>query len=163
MQPLLVRKAQPADLPGILELYATARKFMQEHGNPTQWGDSYPPQELLQQDMAADQLYVETNETGIHGVFVLMQGEDPMYRVIEQGKWLSDAPYMAIHRVAGDGTVRGVFATAVAFALRRCPHLRVDTHAENRVMQACITKAGFTPCGIVYTETGSPRIAYERL
>ena len=41
-------------------------------------------------------------------------------------------------------------------------HLRIDTHADNKVMQKQILKNGFTRRGIVYMEDGSPRIAYEK-
>ena len=38
-----IRKATMNDLPDILAIYAYARKYMKEHGNPDQWRDSYPP------------------------------------------------------------------------------------------------------------------------
>ncbi len=37
-----IRKATMNDLPDILAIYAYARKYMKEHGNPDQWRDSYP-------------------------------------------------------------------------------------------------------------------------
>ena len=52
---------------------------------------------------------------------------------------------------------------AVAFAAGRCPHLRIDTHADNRPMRNHIAGAGFVYCGIIRVEDGSPRLAYERL
>mgnify|MGYP002933455973 FL=1 len=53
--------------------------------------------------IAARELYVLREEGAIHGVFAFILGEDPTYRVIEQGAWLSDAPYGTIHAVASDG------------------------------------------------------------
>ena len=41
-----IRKATMNDLPDILAIYAYARKYMKEHGNPDQWRDSYPPVSL---------------------------------------------------------------------------------------------------------------------
>ncbi len=39
----MIRQAEEADLPVILEIYAYARDFMAENGNPHQWGaDSRP-------------------------------------------------------------------------------------------------------------------------
>ena len=52
------RKATKADLPRLLEVYAAARKFMQESGNPTQWTDGYPQQALVEQDIAQERLFV---------------------------------------------------------------------------------------------------------
>lgn len=43
----------------------------------------------------------------------------------------------------------------------RVPHLRIDTHEDNAVMQHVIEKCGFKRCGIIYVSNGTPRIAYE--
>ena len=40
-------------------------------------------------------------ESGLHGVFAFILGEDPTYGVIEDGQWLSGDPYGTIHRIAG--------------------------------------------------------------
>ncbi len=32
-----IRPAQPGDLPALLEIFADARAFMAQTGNPTQW------------------------------------------------------------------------------------------------------------------------------
>ena len=53
-----IRKATMNDLPNILAIYAYARKYMKEHGNPDQWRDSYPPVSLTTQDIQSDCLYV---------------------------------------------------------------------------------------------------------
>ena len=54
-----IRKATMNDLPDILAIYAYARKYMKEHGNPDQWRDSYPPVSLLpHRDIQSDCLYV---------------------------------------------------------------------------------------------------------
>ena len=47
------------------------------------------------------------------------------------------------------------------FALARISHLRIDTHADNRVMQRAVEKVGFTRRGIIYIADGTPRIAYD--
>lgn len=41
----MIRKAVPADEPAIAGVYAKARDFMKEHGNPDQWGSQYPPED----------------------------------------------------------------------------------------------------------------------
>ena len=97
----------------------------------------------------------------IRGVFAFIPGIDPTYGYIE-GSWCSDAPYAAIHRVASDGA-GGILAEAVAFGWEKIQHLRIDTHADNWVMQRAIERAGFQKCGIIYLENGDPRIAYEKI
>lgn len=155
----LIRKAQPEDFPRILEIYAYARQFMRDNGNPTQWGDGAPAESTLRADMAAGELYV-LEQNGLHGVFALISGVDPTYAEIE-GAWLSQSPYATLHRVAGDGTLHGIFDSAVAFAKTQYPHLRIDTHRDNKIMQHVITKNGFVYCGVINTEDGTPRLAYE--
>ena len=54
----MIRGARRSDLEQILEIYAHARKAMADSGNPTQWGDSYPPQEMLEEDIDSNRLNV---------------------------------------------------------------------------------------------------------
>ena len=157
-----IRKADGGDLGRILEIYACARAFMAQTGNPTQWGKTHPSEKTLREDIAQGNLYLVCSENGIHGVFALCFGEDPTYKVIENGAWSSDAPYGTIHRIASDGS-GGVFSAAVAYCRERVNYLRIDTHHDNRVMQHILEKNGFTPCGVIYVEDGSPRIAYDRI
>jgi len=159
----MIRPAVHADLPAVLNVYRHARTFMAANGNPTQWGDSYPAPELLEEDIRLGRLFVDTADDHICGVFMFAVGADPTYAYIENGNWLDNSPYGVIHRVAADGTVPGVLKRCAAFCRERCPHLRIDTHEDNHVMQKCIAKEGFTRCGTIYVEDGSPRIAYERL
>lgn len=160
---MTVRPARREDLARLMDIYAAARAFMAEHGNPHQWGDGYPRRELVAEDIALGRSYVIEGPDGLaHAVFMFAPGPDPTYQVIEDGAWPDDAPYGVIHRVAGDGQVRGVLAAAVAFARTRCDHIRMDTHADNTVMQAALAKNGFTRCGVIYTDDGTPRLAYQR-
>ena len=156
-----VRKAQWSDLDRILEIYAVARTFMKETGNPTQWGSHYPPREMLEADIPAGNLYV-VEDSAVHGVFAYFTEADPTYGYIEDGAWLDERPYGTIHRVAGDGS-GGVFTAVLNFAESQNPHVRIDTHADNTVMQHVLAKHGFTRTGIIYLEDGDPRIAFEKV
>ena len=162
MDKLTVRPAALAELPRIMEIYATARKFMADNGNPTQWPSTYPPRDLLEEDIAAGNLYVVAKNDAIHGVFAFILGDDPTYALIENGSWRSDSPYGTIHRIASDGT-GGILRTALHFAAGHADHLRIDTHADNKPMQHLVEKYGFSRRGIIYTDNGSPRIAYDRI
>ena len=156
----MIRLARAEDLPALTPIYDAARRFMAEHGNPTQWSDHYPLPEDLEADLARGQLYVLEEEGALHGAFVLQFGEEPNYREID-GAWLSDAPYAAIHRVASDGTVPGLFDACLAFCRERTGHLRIDTHENNAVMRHLIASRGFRPCGTVRVEDGTSRLAFE--
>ena len=37
-----VRRTQKEDIEAVMNIYETARTFMLENGNPTQWDNSYP-------------------------------------------------------------------------------------------------------------------------
>ena len=95
--------AQLPDLGRIQEIYGYAREFMAKHGNPNQWGKTYPPIEQVRRDIAEEKLFVITDGQRIHGVFYFWIGQDPTYRRID-GAWRSDSPYGTIHRIAGDGS-----------------------------------------------------------
>ena len=136
---------------------------MKQSGNPRQWGNSFPPENLLVKDIEKEQLYVVKDDTRIHRVIAFIIGKEPTYEKIEQGAWISDTEYGTLHRVAGDGTIHGIFDKIVDFCGRKIEHLRVDTHEENRIMQHLISKNGFQKCGIIHVLDETPRIAYERL
>lgn len=157
-----IRKALSEDLPRIEEIYAYARKFMAENGNPNQWGNITPRTSLLEDDIEKGDLYVLVHDHVIHGVFYFYIGPDPTYGIIEDGQWRSGMPYGTIHRIAGDGS-GGVLAAAVAFGKQKINHLRIDTHEDNKIMQRAVVKYGFQRCGIIHLANGSPRIAYDLL
>lgn len=156
-----IRKATQDDINKIMPIYDRARVFMAESGNPYQWGDSYPQREVIAADIANGNFYVCTEQGEICGAFALIFGADPTYAVIEEGAWLNDAPYATIHRLASAGTHKGIAEACFAWCRRQCANLRIDTHADNKVMQHVIEKAGFVKCGIIYVRDGSARIAYQ--
>lgn len=155
----VVRPAVMEDLDRILDIYAEARRFMAENGNPTQWHSGYPKRELLEQDIRLGRLFAVVRNDEICGAFVFFIGDDPTYRYIE-GSWMADTPYGVIHRIAGQGG--GIFADALAFCEAQISHIRIDTHHDNKPMQHVVETAGFSRRGIIYVEDGSPRIAYEK-
>ena len=157
-----IRKATPHDLPRIREIYEMARQFMRKNGNHSQWGKGDEPEALIEEDIRQGNLYV-LEEAGIHAVFAFIIGEDPTYQEIEEGNWKSEEPYAAVHRVASDGTVQGVLGHVMDYCSAQVPHIRIDTHTDNKVMQHVLEKYGFVSCGIVHVPDGSPRIAYELL
>ena len=162
-----IRSARITDLTAIMAIYARARRFMAEHDNPDQWGPrNWPPETLIRADIAAGKSYVCTLDDEIVGVFFFDQGEDPDpgYRDIEDGAWAEDGPYGVVHRIASSGAARGVGTFCINWAYAQCGHLRMDTHADNYVMQNLLTKLGFVRCGSVHVpEDDAPRIAYEKL
>ena len=85
----MFRGAVRADMARILDIYARAREFMAKNGNPTQWGDNYPSPELLEEDIDTNRLFVYMVNGQMQAVFAFILGEDPTYKVIEDGQWLT--------------------------------------------------------------------------
>ena len=157
----MIQKATMAQLPEILALYAKARIFMAQNGNPDQWGTNYPPEEMIRRDIETGKSYVNLKGGKLCAVFYFAVEEDPTYGYIA-GAWLNSRPYGVIHRIAVGESGKGVAAECFRFAYERCQNLRIDTHEKNIPMQHCLAKNGFSRCGIIYLEDGDPRIAYQK-
>ena len=162
-----IRRSTEHDIARMMEIYRYARKFMASHGNPNQWGpNNWPPEDLIRSDIRNGKSYVCENEEGkIIGTFFFDQGEDvePTYKEITGGKWLENGPYGVVHRIAGDGSEKGIGTFCIKWAFEQCGHLRIDTHADNTVMQNLLRKLGFVHCGTIYVrEDRDPRLAFEK-
>lgn len=190
---LIIRKARPDELEQILAIYRSARAFMKQTGNPDQWGDTYPEEATIREDIRTGRCHVlaeddtcervekprvsadpRENMTAVSeksrncrpegiipAVFALCPGEDPDYRRIDGGQWLNDRPYVAVHRVASDGTVHGVVRLITDWCKQLSDDLRIDTYKDNKIMQRSVEKCGFVRCGTIYVRGDSPRIAYH--
>ena len=164
---MIIRHAEEKDIPRMMEIYAAARSFMAAHGNPNQWGPTnWPPEALIRSDIEAGNSYVCEHEGRIIGTFFFTCGEDiePTYRTIENGAWLSDSAYGVVHRIASDGSMKGIGRFCIGWAFDQCGHLRVDTHGDNTVMQNLLKSLGFVRCGTIYVEEDDyPRLAFEKI
>ncbi|MDO4746370.1 MAG: GNAT family N-acetyltransferase [Bacillota bacterium] len=161
-----IRYATEKDFNRMMEIYAYARQYMAETGNPNQWGPTnWPPEELIHDDIKAGHSYVCVENNRIVGTFYFDHGRniEPTYAVIEEGAWTGGEDYGVVHRIAGDGSVKGTGAFCINWAYAQCGHLRIDTHGDNTVMQKLLLKLGFRKCGIIHVvEDNYPRFAYER-
>lgn len=161
---LLIRTACARDLDRLMEIFGHARRFMQANGNSNQWINGYPQRELIEREVEEGFCHVcETDEGKVVGTFSFVPSPDPNYAYIEDGKWLNDNPYYVIHRLASDGSVRGIGKICIDWCWEKCHSLRADTHADNHIMQRLLEKNGFMRCGIIYVHNGTPRIAYQRV
>ena len=164
---MLIRKSTEQDIPRMLEIYAGARAFMAARGNPNQWGPTqWPPEALLHRDIRGGNSYVCVNAEGrVIATFFFLYGADiePTYREITGGAWRDSSPYGVVHRLASDGSERGIGAFCLEWAYAQCGHLRIDTHGDNTVMQNMAERLGFVHCGTIYVEEDDyPRLAYEK-
>ena len=159
---LTIRPTTEDDVSEVVRVFDVARAFMRASGNFTQWTGSYPGAADVRTDMARDASYVVEQGGRVVGTFAFLIGEEPTYKVIE-GAWRSDAPYGTVHRIASDGSAHGVARACFEFCAQRMTYLRVDTHEDNKPMQAAALSFGLRPCGVVHMADGTPRIAFDWL
>ncbi|MBN3859076.1 N-acetyltransferase [Neisseriaceae bacterium PsAf] len=157
-----IRQTTPEDMPTVLDIYAYAREQMKSNGNPTQWGNNRPSVRVIQQDIKQKVGYAIEENNQIHAVFSFILGEDSTYQNIEAGSWLNDEPYGTLHRVASDGSKRGVLKEILNFCESKINNIRVDTHENNIVVQKILKQCGYIYCGVIYVDDGTPRLAYHK-
>ncbi len=159
---MVIRKSERRDLEQIMALYEEARAFMRENGNPSQWGNSHPPREMIEADIAAGKSYVCMEGGQIAATFYFAVEEDPTYRRIEQGAWLCGGPYGVVHRITARQGVRGAASFCLAWCYEQCGNIRIDTHRDNQPMRRCLERNGFIYCGVIHIADGSERIAFQK-
>lgn len=159
---MIIRKTRPDELDLLTKMYEHARLFMAGHGNPAQWGQTYPKRTLIAADIASGCSYVCEEHGQIIATFYYKTGPDDTYRRIYCGDWLNERPYGVVHRITSNGTVKGAASFCLEWAFEQCGNLKIDTHKDNRIMQHLLDKNGFSYCGIIYTDDGSERMAYQK-
>lgn len=158
---MIIRKAMHEDIPQMLNIFAIARRFMVETGNPNQWAATYPSVQQLTDDINSGDSYICIENGNMVATFVIRGGNDPTYDIIYNGEWKNNNPYATIHRIASNGEIKGIFNKAMEYALQHYETIRIDTHKDNKVMQNAINKAGFQYCGIIHCWNGDERLAYQ--
>ena len=152
-----------SDLNKLMDIFDTARRFMQSTGNANQWINGYPQRELIMHEINSGHCYSLHKRTRICRRNILFYPRTRSDILPHRRRRLVDNdPYWVIHRIASDGSCRGIFEACINWCEKQTPNLRVDTHADNKIMQNLLEKHGFIRCGIIYVANGTPRIAYQR-
>ena len=99
----------------------------------------------------------------IVAAFDFIIGDDPTYKMIENGTWLNDEKYGVIHRIASNGKARGVAQFCFQWCFSQFPNIRIDTHESNIPMQTLLEKVGDQECGIIYIADGTARWAFQKI
>lgn len=160
------RRAGEKDIDAICAIIYDAVSYMLAEGRQ-QWTSSYPARTHIADDVACGRGYVLEDETGIVAYGAVVFTGEPAYGQLN-GSWVSDAPYVVVHRLAVAQSARGK-GLSVAFmreteALARrngVTNFRIDTNFDNAQMLHLMDKLGFTYRGEVRYETGLRR-AYEK-
>ncbi len=172
-EPLSYRKAEPDDLPQIMEMVEYARKTLRKM-KADQWQGEYPAESDIMRDIENRECYVILHGSEKAAFFMLSQRPDPCYENITDGKWSSDMPYCVLHRAAVAQKYRGSglssYLIECAEELTRlagCRCLRADTHRKNKPMKSLLRDKAFRYRGNVEVNTSpghdSARQAYEKI
>lgn len=156
---MIFRQAGERDLERAVAIMNDAIRRLGEAG-VDQWQHGYPNRERLERDIEEGIGYVlcEEDEVVAYGAMVFT-GESA-YAEISNGRWLtSEGDYAVVHRMCvaeqkvGKGYGRRFIAEAERVASQSKRSMRVDTHADNKVMQHLMPSMGYTYCGIIYFES----------
>lgn len=193
--PIRFRPASSDDLPRIMEIIRQAQRRMAAAGSD-QWQDGYPAPENIASDLAhgyglvacrgqevpdreaeaaihsergsanAAQRAADPHEVIAYGA-VVFDGE-PAYEALEGGQWLSEGPYVVVHRLAvadealGESVGTWFLREVERMARQRgIGSFRVDTNFDNHRMLRILAREGFTRCGTVRYRSGE-REAFEK-
>ncbi len=161
------RKAKTTDTDRIWQIILQAKERMRMRGS-LQWQNGYPFPENIKNDIKNGYGYVLCEDNNIIAYAAVIFDIEPAYDSIS-GKWLTDQPYVVVHRlaVANEMTQCGIGALFMEkveeLSLQnKIFSFRVDTNFDNEYMQKILTKSGFVYCGEVVYESGV-RMAYEKI
>lgn len=163
------RLATFKDVDVIMEIVEDGRAFLATQ-NSGQWQDGYPNRDDFINDINNQNLYVVlTPENIVVGVCALTYHEDD-YDHLYEGKWLTDLPYMVMHRISvkkeyrSQGYGKALFNVFIEVAKNKGYHsLRIDTHENNIRMRNIIQEFGFVFCGKAILTPNKDRMVFEKV
>ncbi len=164
---MVIRLSTTADIDAIMACITDAQALLRSHG-VDQWQDGYPPAEIILADIARGESFVLLQDNEVVATAVISFAGEPTYTTIE-GEWKNCNPYAVIHRLAvrnsarGNGYAKAIFNHAEQLcAARGITNIRVDTHADNRIMQRLLDGLGYSYCGVITLLSGAKRIALQK-
>ena len=165
------RLARLSDIDEIMAIIEDARKLLATQ-NSGQWQDGYPSKELLIEDIENMRLHLVLEgdeDSNIAGLCAIIEHEDAYDHLIE-GKWLTNYPYLVMHRLAvkescrGKGYGRALLEYFEDIArIEGYRSIRVDTHENNLPMRGLIESEEFVYCGKALLHKNAERLAFEKV
>lgn len=161
------RKADLTDQARIWEILQDAISRRKQDGSD-QWQDGYPNPDVVRSDIERGAGHVLTAGGNVIAYCAILINDEPAYANIE-GKWLTDADFVVVHRVAvskgysGKGLAKKILAFIEDFAVSNNIYsVKADTNFDNPAMMKTFENMGYVYCGEVYFR-GSARRAYEKV
>lgn len=143
-----IREAKPVDITDIMQVMEAAKKIMRSSGNMHQWGDGYPSEAVIFNDMEKHGGFVIEDAGRIVGYFAFLPSPEPTYSKIYDGEWLDDTlPYHVIHRIASNPEAHGIFSTIMDFCFSHDSNIRI------RIIGSCSTTSKSMALPIVVSST----------
>ncbi|PQB06666.1 GNAT family N-acetyltransferase [Polaribacter filamentus] len=159
------------EVPRILKIIEDAKTYLAAQ-NIDQWQNGYPNAAQIENDILNGESFVVINdENQIMATSMFSTNKEPTYKIIE-GNWIinEDEIYGVIHRMAIKKEFRKFGLATLLFdefhlqlVEKNIKSLKIDTHEDNLGMQSLIKKLGYTYCGIIYTNYGDKRLAFEKV
>ena len=163
------RKAILSDLSAVMEIIEDGRAFLKPQGGG-QWQDGYPKEENLRSDIEQGHLYAMLDEKGKVSAVAAFTYYEKDYDTLYEGKWLTDLPYIVMHRIATKSSKRGegfgddLFKLFEEVAKKEgYRSLRIDTHENNVIMRHLLEKNGFIFCGRAILTPNKDRMVFEKV
>lgn len=163
----IIRLATINDIVRIIQIIEQAKEQMFREGKQ-QWNATYPAQEHIMSDIKENNGYVMCKRNTIVAYGAIIFSGESTYSSI-QGKWLTEAPYVVLHRLAvADEMKQQGIATMFIKEVEKISFqkgiysFKVDTNYDNTYMQRTLSKLGFAYCGEIIFQEGS-RMAYEKI
>lgn len=165
------RVATLKDLEQVMEAVEYSREVLRLQGNG-QWQDGYPNRDDFINDINSQRLFViydQNNPDNVIALCALTYREEDYHHLYE-GAWLTNLPYMVMHRVAIKEKYQGLGYGKLLFKLfedqaklEGYRSLRVDTHEGNAIMRHLIAQAGFSYCGKAILTPDKDRMVFEKV
>ena len=162
------RKASAEDEDALMAIIDEAKAYFHRQGID-QWQKGYPNRETLRADRQSGAGWVLVRDGIPVAYSAVIFGVEPTYRVLENGAWLREGPYVVVHRTCvredrkGQGLAGRLLGKVADMAWANgVRDLRIDTHMDNRSMRHMLEKNGFSARGIIHLADGDPRVAYEK-
>lgn len=166
-----IRRSTSDDIPNIISIIDDAKEYLASQ-KIDQWQNGYPNSEQIEEDIKNGESYVVLNdENRAMATSMFTTNSEPTYKVID-GNWIINETkkYGVIHRMAIKKEFRKLGLATILFdefhqqlKSQNIQSLKIDTHEENIGMQSLIKKLGYQYCGIIYTDYGAKRLAFEKV
>lgn len=163
----MIRCAKVQEIPDILRITRACATHMADRGI-FQWNEYYPRLEIIEKDLARQELYVLIEHAAIIGLVVITTLMDEEYKAIN---WLTaNRNNLYIHRLAvdpeyqGKGYARQLMDFAEDLANKAgAVSIRLDTFSQNERNQQFYAQRGYKQLGDIYfpNQSAHPFYCYE--